>query len=68
MGSEYYALISSYQTQDSQVLFSIGIALFVLAAWALIRWLNNRLAEYLFWGQLIAVYILMLVVLGFALP
>jgi hypothetical protein len=64
MSPEYYALIRSYVTQDSAVLFSFGLALALLTGWWLVRKFKMPWLENFYIGQIMIVYAFLLYVLG----
>ena len=64
MGLEYYALIRSYATQDSALLFSFLIAVALMAGWWLIRQFKMQWLENFYFGQIMIVYAFLLYVLG----
>jgi hypothetical protein len=64
MAPEYYALVRSYASQDSAVLFSFGLAMLILLGWAIVRRFKIQWLETVYFGQLIIIFAFLLYVLG----
>lgn len=63
MIAQYYLLVSSYQSQDTAILVTFGLAMFLLFGWAVSRRVG-QLAERLYVGQMLAIYIGLLIISG----
>ena len=64
MINAYYRLVDAYISQDTGVLFALGLALFLLGGWALVRRFPARWVEQIYVGQVLVIYAACLALLG----
>jgi hypothetical protein len=60
----YYQLVSAYVSQDTAILTSLGLTVFLLAGWAVVRLFRVRWLEYAYVGQILILYVVLLFTMG----